>query len=193
MVMIIVEGNDDKNFLVTLLNDLKKKNEINVSDSINFNNYIEVMGSKSKLLNYEHSKYQKLSMKIGNDVQKVLFMFDCDFEEDDQNCNGIQKSEECFDVLLKNLEWDIEIDKSKHLHIFDKNLDYFLLETINTKECYECFDKLVKCLEVENLKPNKKPIANLYRDLYPYPQFAFEDNRFNPLKQKLKNLFEGNE
>jgi len=48
-------------------------------------------------------------------------------------------------------------------------------------------------LYVEKLKPNKKPIANLYRDLYPYPQFDFKDDRFNELKEKLKNLFKGTE
>ena len=185
--MIIVEGNDDKNFMVTLLNDLKKNNEIDVTKSINFNNYIEVMGSKSKLLNHEHSKYQKLSMKIGNDVEKVLFIFDCDFEIDDKNCNGMEESKKCFDDLIKELKWKIKSD----VYIFDKNLDYFLVETINTKECYEYFDELVKCLKVEKLKPNKKPIANLYRDLYPYPQFDFKDNSFQPLKDKLIDLFKG--
>ena len=98
---IFVEGNDDKKFIVSLLNDLKKDKKIDVRDSVNFN----------------------------------------------------------------------------------------LVETINKKECYEHFDKLVECLDVEKVKPNKKPIANLYRDLYPYPQFDFKDDKFQPLKQKLKNLF----
>ncbi len=44
-------------------------------------------------------------------------------------------------------------------------------------------------LDIEKLKLNKKPIANLYRDLYPYPQFDFKDKRFQLLKEKLKNLF----
>jgi len=93
----------------------------------------------------------------------------------------------CFENLKKELNWNISID----VYIFEKNLDYFLLETINTKECYEHFDKLVGCLDVEKVKPNKKPIANLYRDLYPYPQFDFKDDRFQPLKDKLIDLFKG--
>ena len=150
---IFVEGNDDKKFIVTLLNELKKDN--------------------------------RLSQKICFEVKKTLFIFDCDFEKDDKNCNGMENSKKCFDELLKELAWEIEVD----VYIFNKNLDYFLVETINKKECYEYFDKLVECLDVEQLKPNKKPIANLYRDLYPYPQFDFKDDKFQPLKQKLKNLF----
>jgi len=184
---IFVEGNDDKKFIVTLLNKLKKDNSIAVQDSINFNNYIEVMGSKSKLLDKCHIKYNRLSQKIGFEVKKALFIFDCDFEKDDINCNGMENSKKCFDKLVKELNWEIEID----VYIFNKNLDYFLVETINKKECYEHFDKLVMCLEVEKVKPNRKPIANLYRDLYPYPQFDFKDDRFQPLKDKLIDLFKG--
>ncbi len=169
----------------------KKNEEIAVKDSINFNNYITVMGSKSKLLDSSHEKYQRISRKIGFEVLEVLFIFDCDFEVDNKNCNGMIGSNECFDELIKNLDWNIKIEKSEHLHIFDKNLDYFLVETINKKECYKHFDDLVECLDVEKLKPNKKPIANLYRDLYPYPQFDFKDDRFQPLKDKLIDLFKG--
>jgi len=186
---IFVEGNDDKNFMVTLLNDLKKYKEIDVLDNINFNNYIEVMGSKSKLLDSNHIKYKKVLEKIGFEIKEALFIFDCDFEKDDKTCNGMKNSLECFENLKNELNWTIPID----LHVFDKNLDYFLVETINKKECYEHFDKLVECLDVEKLKPNKKPIANLYRDLYPYPQFDFKDDRFQPLKDKLIDLFKGTE
>ena len=187
-MVIIVEGKDDKNFFVSLLNDLKKNNEIKVQDNINFDDYIEVMGGKSKLLNSNHTKYQKLKMKIDNDdVEKALFVFDCDFKIDDKNCNGMKESQKCFEDLKKELKWNIKID----VHIFDRNLDYFLMETIKDKDCYADFQKLTKCLDVEKLKPNKKPIANLYRDLYPYPQFDFKDNRFQPLKDKLIDLFKG--
>ncbi len=184
---IFVEGNDDKNFIVSFLNHLKKDKKLDIQDSINFNNYIEIMGSKSKLLNKNHIKYNRLSQKIGFEIKKALFIFDCDFEKDDKNCNGMEKSKNCFNNLIKELDWKIEID----VYIFNKNLDYFLLETINKKECYKYFDKLVMCLEVEKVKPNKKPIANLYRDLYPYPQFDFKDDRFQPLKDKLIDLFKG--
>jgi len=187
MVKIICEGNDDKKFLQLLLNDLKKTSDVPKIN--NFDSFIQIMGGKSKLL--DASEYKLLNKQIGTKIKKVLFIFDCDFEIDNKNCNGMEKSQQCFDKLIKELDWNIEIDKSRHLHIFNRNLDYFLVETINTKKCYEHFDKLVQCLDVETLKPNKKPIANLYRDLYPYPQFDFKDDRFQPLKDKLIDLFKG--
>ncbi|MDQ7086177.1 MAG: hypothetical protein Q9M36_15260 [Sulfurovum sp.] len=129
-MVIIVEGKDDKNFFISLLNDLKKNNKIIVQDNINFDDYIEVMGGKSKLLDSHHTKYKKLKMKIDNgDVDKALFIFDCDFEIDDKNCNGMEKSQKCYDDLIVDLKWNIK----SNVHIFNKNLDYFLVETIKTK------------------------------------------------------------
>ena len=188
MVRVFVEGSDDEKFIIKLLQDLKKHQELSFSKKTNLKGYINILGSKNKLLDSTQSKYQQTKSEIElGEVQKALFIFDCDFEKDDSNCNGMKKSIECFDTLKEKLAWDISID----VYIFEKNLDYFLVETINKKECYEHFDKLVQCLNVEKVKPNKKPIANLYRDLYPYPQFDFKDDRFQPLKDKLIDLFKG--
>jgi len=188
MVRVFVEGIDDEKFIIKLLTDLKKEEKIIVSKGFNFGSIMNRFGGKKKLLDVTHEKYKQVSKLIEiEEVEKALFIFDCDFEKDDKNCNGMKKSLECFENLKKELNWTIPID----VYIFDKNLDYFLVETINKKECYEHFDKLVACLDVEKLKPNKKPIANLYRDLYPYPQFDFKDDRFQPLKDKLIDLFKG--
>ncbi|MEA2028565.1 MAG: hypothetical protein U9N49_06275 [Campylobacterota bacterium] len=184
MVKIIVEGDGDKKLIEELLNHLAKNREI---PKVDFRALIIHMGSKKKLLNASDPKYIKiLTPEVRNDkMKKALFLFDCDFEQDDKECNGMENSQKCFENLLEQLKWDIPIDH----HIFDRNLDYFLIETIKDKECYEHFDNLIECLEVESIKPNKKPIAKLYKDLYPYPKFDFEDERFKPLKTKLTNLF----
>ena len=188
MVRIFVEGVDDEKFIIKLLNDLKNSSDIRVPSNFNFGSIINRFGGKKKLLDSSHTKYKQVSklIEIG-EIKRALFIFDCDFEKDDNSCNGMENSKKCFDKLIKELDWNIEVD----VYIFNKNLDYFLLKTINTKECYTHFNNLVECLEVETLKPNKKPIANLYRDLYPYPQFDFKDEKFQELKTKLKNLFEG--
>ncbi len=188
-VRIFVEGEDDEKFITKLLSDLKKNNQLKISEETNnFNKYINVMHGKSKLLNYKHSKYEQVSEEIkAGAIEKVLFIFDCDFKENDKKCGGIDNSKRCFDSLIKELAWKVEID----VYIFEKNLDYFLLETINENECYEDFKSLIECLDIEKLKPNKKPIANLYKNLYPSPQFDFNHQNFNNIKQKLQNLFEG--
>jgi len=188
-VRVFVEGNDEKNFIIKLLHHLRDHQQLHIEKNINFENYIEVMSGKSNLLDSKNSKYQKIADKIGYEIVQVLFVFDSDFAKDDQKCNGMQRSQECFKKLLEELNWNILMNDKQHLHIFDKNLDYFLVTTIKDKECYEHFDNLVGCLGVEKVKPNKKPIANLYRDLYPYPQFNFEDDNFLSLKEKLINLF----
>ena len=184
---IFVEGNDDKNLILKILNHLKKENEIQVNDNINFNNYITILGSKSNLLKSSETKYKRISRKIGFEIKKTLFIFDCDFEEDDNICGGLNKSKECFTKLKDELNWNIDID----YYIFDKNLDYFLLTTIDNNSCFDKFKSLEECLKIENIKKNKKPIANLYRDLYPTQGFDFSHPNFNELKTKLKNLFEG--
>ncbi len=63
------------------------------------------------------------------------------------------------------------------------------METIKNKACYKEFSDLVDCLNVNSIKKNKKPMANLYRDLYPYPEFDFENEKFSGLKSKLIKLF----
>jgi len=185
MVKLIVEGDNDKKFFTKLLNHLANNGKLKKRD---FSSYIMHMGGKSKLLDADNSKYIKtLTPQVKNDkLKKALFIFDCDFEKDNRNCNGMEKSKKCFDILIKALNWDIEID----VYILNRNLDYFLIETIKDKDCYKHFKELIDCLDIEKLKPNRKPIANLYRDLYPYPQFDFNHKNFNELKQKLKNLFE---
>jgi len=135
-IRIFVEGNDDKNFIIALLNDFISLTNVLYCTKLN-RNYIEVMGSKSKLLDKNYTKYKRVSDKIGFEIKKALFIFD-DFEKDDKNSNGIRKS----------LNWNIPID----VYIFDKNLDYFLVETINKKECYRYFDELVECFDIEKLK-----------------------------------------
>jgi hypothetical protein len=59
------------------------------------------MGSKSKLLDKNHTRYKRVFDKIGFEIKKALFIFDCDFEKDDKNCNGMKKSLECFENLKK--------------------------------------------------------------------------------------------
>jgi hypothetical protein len=175
MVKIIVEGNDDKNFFTSFLNHLDIKDPSIIQ-----------MGGKSALLDSNNKHYKTLGEQIRTQkIKKILFIFDCDFENDDNTCGGMEKSHECFETLKQTLNWQIPTD----VYIFERNLDYFLIETIRDKACYEYFDNLVTCLEVESVKPNKKPIANLYRDLYPYPKFDFNHPNFDDLKSKLINLF----
>jgi len=181
-MIIICEGNDDKIFLKALISHLKKENKI--ANIENIDTYIEKMGGKSKLL--DKNSYAKLTMQIENGKKtKALFIFDADFKEDDKKCGGLENSTKCIKNLIKELNWNIKID----YYIFDKNLDYFLMNTIENNKCSNKFNELINCLEIEKIKPNKKPIANLYKALYPNKPYDFSHKNFDKIKQKLINLF----
>ncbi len=178
MVRIFCEGSDDKTFLRLLLNDLKKSNEIIGFE--NFDSIINVMGGKSKLL--DKDSYSVANKKIGKGIQKVLFVFDCDFSEDDNSCGGLEASQKAIEELIEILDWKIEVN----YYIFNKNLDYFIIDTLDKKDgflaCEECFN-------LKKLNKNRKILTCIYKSLYPKKPYNFSHKNFDELKQKLKNLF----
>jgi uncharacterized protein YutE (UPF0331/DUF86 family) len=179
MVRIFCEGSDDKTFLRLLLNDLKKSGDIIGFE--NFDSIVKIMGGKSNLLNKD--SYETINKQIGKQISKVLFIFDCDFEEDDKSCGGLEKSKKVIEDLIIELYWKIEVD----YYIFNKNLDYFIIDTLDKKEnflgCEECF-------ELKELNKNRKILTCIYKSLYPKKPFDFSHENFDKLKTKLKKLFE---
>jgi len=178
MVRIFCEGNDDKTFLRLLLNDLKKDNEIIGVE--NFDSFIKVMGGKSKLLEVE--SYKTTNKRVGKNIQKVLFVFDCDFEEDDKLSGGIENSIKAIEELIDNLDWKIEVS----YYIFNKNLDYFIIDTLDKKDNFSACEE---CFNLKELNKNRKILTCIYKSLYPKAPFDFSHENFNELKQKLKTLF----
>ncbi len=178
MVRIFCEGSDDKTFLRLLLNDLKKSQ--NIIGQHNFDSIIKVMGGKSNLL--DKKSYKTVNKQVGKQIKKVLFVFDCDFIEDDNICGGLENSIKAIEKLITTLDWKIEVD----YYIFNKNLDYFIIDTIDKKEnflgCEECF-------ELKELNKNRKILTCIYKSLYPKKPFDFSHPNFNELKHKLKKLF----
>jgi len=139
------------------------------------------MGGKINLLNEEN--YKSINKSIGKQIKKVLFVFDCDFQEDDKVCGGLENSIKSIEELISKLSWNIEVN----YYIFDKNLDYFIIDTLDKKDdflgCEECFN-------LKKLNKNRKILTCIYKSLYPKAPFDFSHENFNELKQKLKNLFE---
>jgi uncharacterized protein YutE (UPF0331/DUF86 family) len=182
MVRIFCEGSDDKTFLRLLLNDLKKSKEIIGFE--NFDSIIKVMGGKSNLLDKDN--YATIDKQVGKQLTQILFIFDCDFEEDDKSCGGLEKSKKAIEDLIIELDWKIEVA----YYIFNKNLDYFIIDTLDKKEnflgCEECF-------ELKELNKNRKILTCIYKSLYPKKPFDFSHENFDELKIKLKNLFKENQ
>ncbi|MGB3751655.1 MAG: hypothetical protein WA945_08800 [Arcobacteraceae bacterium] len=180
MVRVFVEGEDDKRFIISVFLFLKQNKLVIFESNANFDNYITIMGNKSKLLNID--SYRDKSPIITKKGTKVLFVFDCDLETDDKKCGGMEKSEECLEKLKKELNWNIPIDH----YIFNQNLDYFIAETIDKEHC---LPQIEKCLDLNTLKPNRKPLAALYGIIYPKAPYNLDHPNFDDLKQKLINLF----
>ena len=179
MVKIICEGNDDKVFLRLLLTHLKKSSL--VPDINNFDGYIEVMNGKSKLL--DSSNYTLLNKQIGTKIKKVLFIFDCDFKADDKKYGGMKNSICAIENLIKELDWNIEID----YYIFDKNLDYFIVDTLDKKDSFLACEE---CFELKKLNKNRKILTCIYKSLYPKKPYDFSHPNFDKIKEKLEKLFE---
>jgi hypothetical protein len=178
MVRIFCEGSDDKTFIRLLLNDLKKSGKIVGVE--NFDSIVKIMGGKANLL--DKDSYKTINKQIGKQITKVLFIFDCDFQEDDKVCGGLENSKKAIEDLIVQLDWKIEVDS----YIFNKNLDYFIIDTLDNKEnflgCEECF-------ELKELNKNRKILTCIYKSLYPKKPFDFSHENFDELKEKLKNLF----
>ncbi len=179
MVKIICEGGDDKSFLRLYLQHLKKDGSISTNIE-NFDSYIQTMSGKAKLLNSEN--YETINKQIGKKIKKVLFIFDCDFEEDDKKCGNLENSSKCIESLILELDWNIDTE----YYIFSKNLDYFLIDTLENKESFEACEE---CFKLKELNKNRKILTCIYNKLYPKSPFDFSHPNFNELKQKLQNLF----
>ncbi len=179
MYSIFCEGVDDKEFILQLLKHLDEKGILNSKPE--YSKYIETKNGKSYLLNKDG--YSTTTKKINSkSINKVLFIFDADFKEDDKKIGGLEKSKEKIENLIKDLNWNIATD----YYIFDKNLDDFIINTLGNKENFESCEK---CFELKKVNKNRKILTCIYSKLYPKSPYDFSHANFIPLKNKLTQLF----
>ncbi|CAB5494569.1 hypothetical protein [Bathymodiolus thermophilus thioautotrophic gill symbiont] len=178
MIRIICEGLDDKKFIIQLLQHLEENGELNAKPE--YAKYIEVTNGKSDLLKSETHLGATQEITAGK-IKKILFVFDADFIADNK-CNGLENSQKCIEDLIQKLGWNITTD----YHIFDKNLDDFILKTLDNKADFEACEQ---CFELKKLNKNRKILTCIYQKLYPTKPYDFSHPNFNELKQKLITLF----
>ncbi|CAB5495234.1 DUF3226 domain-containing protein [Bathymodiolus thermophilus thioautotrophic gill symbiont] len=178
---IFCEGDDDEKFIISLLQHLEDTGQLNSKPE--YSKYIYKKNGKSELL--KANNYKAENKLIGKKIQKVLFVFDADFKEDDASQNGLEKSKVRIKQLIKGLDWGIKTD----YYIFDKNLDDFIIQTLN-KDHQECFKAFDKCLNIQDKNKNKKISTCLYKKLYPQAPYDFSHQNFDILKGKLIQLFQ---
>ncbi|SFV88643.1 hypothetical protein MNB_SUP05-SYMBIONT-5-311 [hydrothermal vent metagenome] len=171
MIQIICEGRDDKNFINQFIRHLK----LNACS-------VEQVGGKGSLLAVKTYSGITKEVQAGR-TKKVLFVFDADFIEDDRQCGGLKNSQQCIQDLIQNLGWNnIAVD----YYIFDKNLDDFIIKTLDNKTDFEACEQ---CFKLKKLNKNRKILTCIYQKLYPVKPYDFSHTNFNQLQQKLINLF----
>ena len=179
MVSIFCEGVDDKEFILQLLKHLYEEGILNSKPE--YRKYIETKNGKSTLLNKD--EYSVTTKKINSkNIKKVLFIFDADFEEDDKKYSGLENSNKAIKSLIKDLNWNIATD----YYIFDKNLDDFIINTLDNKENFKSCEQ---CFKLKEVNKNRKILTCIYSKLYPKKPYDFSHKNFDLLKNKLTKLF----
>lgn len=180
MVRIVCEGVDDENFIKQFLRHLKIKEK---SDNLNL--YFQNTKGKSKLLTAKTYSDNLLHQEVGRNVNKVLFIFDADFEKDNKKTGGLKNSKDAIESLIQELKWNIPAD----YYIFDNCLDDFIINTLDKKQ-QKCFTEFDECFEIEDKNKNKKISTCIYKKMYPQSPYDFSHPSFDVLKQKLTDLFQ---
>ncbi|WP_457564626.1 hypothetical protein [Caminibacter sp.] len=137
----------------------------------------EVKNGKSKLLNLEEYDLDNKLKK----VSRVLFVLDCDLEENDRKCGGCEKTEQC---LLKIENEFKKRDKEVEHFLFDKNLEEFILNSLDEKS-RTCLNDLKDCFNLEDRSKHKKALVCVYKGIYPEKPFDFNHPNFDELRKKI--------
>jgi len=186
MIAILHEGNAQKtadNKLIKLLIEDLELDEKKVR--------FFGLGSKSNFFKKDIDAYRELLIDIQEEIiSKVLFIVDADYEKNDQNYGGFEKTLEKMIVLRKELK----IYEISDLYItcdFDTKegyLESLILSSIpqTQKECIETF---LECSEFKSKENDKAILNQIYNNAYPNAPYDFSSDKFDTLKQKLKNLF----
>jgi hypothetical protein len=181
-VAILHEGNNDKKILQLLIEKLKLDHKVE---------FLSMRG-KSNFFKSEYPKYEYLKKLIEEEqIHKLLFVIDADYEDTDQTYGGYQNTEK----ELKNIINELGFTEYSDIYIVcdpatkEGYLESLILSTI-PKQHKKCIENFLSCSEFKS-KDNHKSILNqIYKIAYPNKPYDFSHQNFDTLKQKLKKLFE---
>lgn len=179
--LILCEGGDDAHFLRLLTNSLEiNKRQIN----------IKPLGSKSPFFKVETYREKNIIQMLDNgDYEKVLFIFDSDFIEDDNIYGGFENGKK---EIMKIIE-ELEIKDISDFYIMcdpiskNGNLEHLILSTLNN-QAKSCIENLLFCIKPFKTDGNKKILISGYKTIFKEPVYNFEHKNYNLLKEKIENL-----
>ncbi len=185
-VAILHEGNAKKTNDNELLKLLIQELELD-SDRVVFFG----MGVKKNFFYSEHPSYKNLKNSIENEeINKLLFVVDADYEHNDKKYGGYQNTENALKKIIVELGFQ---DYSDIYIVCDpKTKEGYLEPLILTSiplQHKNCIQDFLSCSEFKS-KDNHKSILNqIYKIAYPNKPYDFSHQNFDKLKQKLRDLF----
>ncbi len=186
MVAILHEGNAKKTADNELLRLLIQSLNLDESE-VNFFGF----GGKSNFFKVDFISYKELLSEIKEEnISKVLFVVDADYEKNDGIYGGCQNTQKelnkIIDLLgIKDIS-DIYITCDPQTQ--DGYLESLILSSIPTEQ-KECIETFLNCSDFQSKENHKAILNQIYKNAYPQAPYNFEHPNFNALKTKLQNLF----
>lgn len=148
------------------------------------------MGTKSNFFKHDHKDYRELRQQIATDqIGKVLFVVDADFQKDDKTYGGYENSL----TALRKMVNDFNISDISQFYICcdpatkKGNVESLLLSTLDDEK-RTCINSFLVCSDFKAKENSKAILKQIYRIAYPKAPFDFEHPNFDELKSKLKAL-----
>jgi len=187
MVAILHEGNAKKtadNRLIKLL-----ISNLNLDESrVRFFG----IGTKSNFFKLDNRSYNELKLEIEERaINKVLFVIDADYQENDSKYGGYNNSKKELEKIIKELE----LKEISDIYITcdpDNQCGYLeslILSTIPPKQ-KDCIEDFLECSEFKSKENHKAILNQIYKMGYPNAPYDFSHLNFDELKDKLTKLFE---
>jgi len=180
MVAILFEGKSDGKFF----DDILKAYNLSIKNIT----YYDFKG-KDNIFNIGHSFYDEIEDDIKNigRIEKLFIVVDADNPKDPNPNRGYEVSEKKLKEIIEDLDFDIPIDY--YIMCDDKQegyLESFLLSVLDDEQ-KKCIETFKSCFTYEL---TDKWVYNSFYKHNKHP-FDFNHPNFELLKQKLKNLFNG--
>jgi len=149
------------------------------------------MGNKSHFFELENKNYKELKIYVDREkVNKILFVADADYERNDRKYGGYKNTEKALRNVIDKLGFkeysDIYIVCNPETK--EGYLESFILSTIQEKHKI-CIQDFLSCSEFKSKENHKSILNQIYKIAYPNKPYDFSHEKFDKLKQKLRNLF----
>jgi hypothetical protein len=190
MVAILHEGSAKKTADNELLRLLIRS--LNLDESkVNFFGF----GGKSNFFKVDFSSYKELLSEVKEEnISRILFVVDADYEKDNMVYGGCQNTKQKLNDTISELK----LENISDMYITcdpqtqDGYLESLILSSI-PKEQKECIENFLNCSDFKSKENHKAILNQIYKNAYPQAPYNFEHQNFDGLKTKLKNLFKGTE